>query len=80
VELERTLLELYRFGKPVVFSAANGWRVSVDLNVNATGAKFEVTSDHGFATPTLAANQCLERVHQILSGIRDGLTALENLA
>lgn len=64
--LEEILITLYRFGEPAVFSNKDGWSVNVDMHVNATGAKFSVRSEYKCATPTIAAEQCLSRVREML--------------
>lgn len=77
MDLEQTLAELHRYGFPMVFSRKEGWNVSIDMHVNATGAKFNVGSEYGHATPSAAASECLSRVEAILKGFREGANRLE---
>jgi hypothetical protein len=70
VSLEEMLFEMDAYGKPYVHRASGGWRVSVDMHVNATGAKFEIGSDFDHATPSEAATVCLQRMRDVLGGLR----------
>jgi hypothetical protein len=61
--LEDVLLELAKWGRPSVYCGREGgWRVSVEVNITPTGAKFEVASEFGHKTPTVAALECRERL------------------
>ena len=77
MNLEQILAELYRYGFPRIHSNKNGWDAWVEMHVNATGAKFDVASEFGHATPSAAASECLSRVEAILKGFRDGTHRLE---
>jgi hypothetical protein len=76
--LERTLLALASYGKPFVMLGSSGWHCSVDMHVNATGAKFEVKSSHDKASPTEAANECFARMRDILQGFVATVKKLDN--
>ena len=63
--LEDVLLELAKWGNPRVSmpsTSSKGWYSCIDVNITPTGAKFEVASDFGMATPLAAALQCRERL------------------
>jgi len=77
MELEEILIELHRFGFPNVFCNKDGWRVSVDVHVNATGAKFDVGSDFKHHSPSSAASECLQRVQIIMRGFGGSPLAVE---
>ena len=60
--LEDLLMQLDAYGNPYVHRGDNGWHVKVQASVAPVGARFEVSSEFGMATPTLAAQQCLDRL------------------
>lgn len=67
--LEATLTELARYGRPRLGMYSGGWHCCVDMNTNTTGTSFEVKSDFGMAEPATAARQCLERIHGALAAL-----------
>lgn len=75
--LEKTLIDLSRYGNPRVSRLDSGWHASIDMHVNATGAKFEVRSEFGHKTPIDAANECADRVKAIMSGFKNEIGRLE---
>lgn len=61
--LESVLLDLAKWGKPRVSMVnSRGWFASVEVNITPTGAKFDVSSEFGMATPLAAVLQCRERL------------------
>lgn len=46
-----------------------GWRCKVEVNVAPAGARFEVASSFDHPTPTLAAQECLERLRTAISAL-----------
>lgn len=61
--LEDVLLELAKWGKPrVTMPSDKGWYSTVEVNITPIGAKFDVASEFGMATPLAAALQCRERL------------------
>ncbi len=64
--LETTLLEINRFGPPMLYRGDSGWRCSVDLSVSIAGVTFTVESD-AHPTPYEAADTCFRRIHESLS-------------
>lgn len=61
--LEDVLLELAKWGKPrVTMPSDKGWYSTVEVNITPIGAKFDVSSEFGMATPLAAALQCRERL------------------
>lgn len=61
--LEDVLMDLAKWGNPrVSMPSGKGWYSSIEVNITPTGAKFEVASEFGMATPLAAALQCRERL------------------
>ena len=61
--LEDVLLDLAKWGRPrVSMPSGTGWYSCIDVQITPTGAKFEVASEFGMATPLAAALQCRERL------------------
>lgn len=61
--LEDVLLQLAKWGKPrVTMPSDKGWYSTVEVNITPIGAKFDVASEFGMATPLAAALQCRERL------------------
>jgi len=77
MQLEEMLLAMQAFGRPSIGFYSRGWHASVDMHVNQTGAKFEVASYFGHATPTAAALECIERMCAILQKRGADITRLE---
>ncbi|MDR3444725.1 hypothetical protein [Dyella sp.] len=75
--LEQMLQAMERYGEPRVSRTGNGWVSSCDMHVNATGAKFEIRSEFGHATPGAAAAECLTRMRDILGGFGADVARLE---
>lgn len=71
MELEETLDDLARFGKPTLIRADRGWWCYIAMHVNATGAKFDVQSESDHMNPLNAALECRSRMLTILGGFGD---------
>lgn len=68
--LDHVLQDLARFGAPrISMPNGTGWYCSVDVNVNATGAKFEVASDFRKENPMAAALECQQRLRSALAAL-----------
>lgn len=73
--MEETLMELARWGKPMVSQFSDGsWYVTVDMRVNATGVSFEVKArgDDQSVPPSVVAKECLARVNKVVSELSSG--------
>lgn len=57
---------LERYGLPRVSRHTKGWYCSLDVILNVTGAKFEISSDFDRPDPTSATVQCRERLETAL--------------
>lgn len=68
-DLQDVLLDLAKWGRPRVSMQQSGWYSCVDVQITPTGAKFEVASEFGMATPLDAAKQCRERLHAAVSAV-----------
>lgn len=63
-DLNALLIESQKYGKLFLMRTSfPGWRCSIEMNTNTTGAMFEIKSENDCATPILAAVQCLERMY-----------------
>jgi len=61
--LEDVLMQLAKWGRPrVTMPNDKGWYSTVEVNITPIGAKFDVASEFGMATPLAAALQCRERL------------------
>lgn len=71
-DLETLLTELSRYGKPRVgmYGTSGGWHCSVEMDATATGVRFQVDSEFRMATPTEAAKQCRDRMHEAIKKIK----------
>lgn len=49
------LMDMARYGKPFLFLTSHGWRCSIEMNINISGAKFEVL-DKGDCPESAVAN------------------------
>lgn len=78
MSLESMLAAMQAYGAPRVGFYGGGWHAHLDMHVNATGAKFEVRSEFGHATPTSAASECLGRMRNILRGFGADVAKLEH--
>jgi hypothetical protein len=65
--LEQILLELTKHGRVRVGQyGSTNWHCSIEMNVPAVGASFNVCSTFDHPDPTSAAKQCAERVELAL--------------
>lgn len=61
--LEEVIEELTRYGRPRLYCSSDMlWSCVVEMNTIATGAEFNIRSDHKHPSPMAAALQCRERV------------------
>jgi hypothetical protein len=69
--LEHRLNEMARYGKVHLMLHDSGmWSCSVDVTVNAVGAKFEVKADYGkHKSPSAAAAECHARILDAINNI-----------
>lgn len=68
MSLEETLIAIKDYGRPALFCSRDGaWNCSVEMNVSSRGVTFEVKSDFGMATPTLAVQQVYQRILETLN-------------
>ena len=69
--LEHRLNEMARYGKVfLMLTDAGKWHCSINVNVNAVGAKFEVGSAHGkHESPSAAAAECHARMTDAINNI-----------
>jgi len=65
--LENYLLELARYGEPLLYQGQSGWYCSVDMRVKSKGTSFKISSDR-YPEPLRAATECLERIREALKG------------
>jgi hypothetical protein len=72
-DLQALLLALARYGQPRLgMYGPKGWHCSVEMNTNAVGAAFKVTTEFDLPTPIAAAMQCMERVEAAVKTISGG--------
>jgi hypothetical protein len=64
---EDKLIWLCKFGQPRVSNTGNGWYASIEMHVSAQGAKFEIRSEFGCATPSVAADMLIQRMLEALA-------------
>ena len=69
--LEHRLNEMARYGKVFLMLSDNGkWNCSINVHVNAVGAKFEVGSEYGtHESPSAAAADCHTRMLDAINNI-----------
>lgn len=60
--LEEILIALAKAGEPILLLSGKGWHCEVGFHVKAIGLTVDVRSDYAHATPTEAAQLCMERV------------------
>jgi hypothetical protein len=65
-DLESTLQNLCRVGKPRISKQSDGWVCAVDMHVAAAGTEFKIRSEFDCPTPFKAARQCTQRVVETL--------------
>lgn len=53
---------LTRFGNPRLAWMDDGWHASINLQVAAVGARFDVKTEFDLATPAAAIDQLIERM------------------
>ncbi|MBS1729828.1 MAG: hypothetical protein JSS67_03520 [Bacteroidetes bacterium] len=70
MDLEDLLLRLNTFGKPSLHRMDKGWWCSIDMFVSAKGTDFKIKSEWDCATPTLAVQQCLQRVAETVGSVK----------
>lgn len=61
-DLNDLLLEMCRYGEPIVVKLRSGWFCRIDMRVASTGTEFKVASDFGHATPMGAVEDCHARI------------------
>ena len=66
-DLNALLIDLSRWGKVFLMQSNRGWVCSIEVNVNTTGVKFEVRSEGGAETPTLATLDARDRLRVALN-------------
>lgn len=69
--LEEILRELERHGEPRLSLSKSsmgvpGWHCYTNMDVAASGARFEIKSEFGHPDPSSAARECLQRVQDCL--------------
>lgn len=69
MDLESVLMELERHGQPKLSQMSRGWWCRIEMNVNASGASFEVESEIRHQRPLDAAAECLYRVRKALEAL-----------
>lgn len=63
------LLQLARYGSPMVAMHDEHWFCKINVTVNVTGAKFEIISDMTtHLTPLAAVQDCTERLQYAMAG------------
>jgi len=65
-DLNALLIDLSRWGKLFLMLGGRGWRCSIEVNVNTTGAKFEVASEGGASSPLEATLDLRDRLRVAL--------------
>lgn len=71
--LESMLIAMTAFGAPRISQIDNGWYCVINMRVAAKGAEFKIDSEIRHKTPTAAARECLQRIHETLSQLSTGL-------
>lgn len=61
-DLNDLLLEMCRYGEPIVVKLRGGWFCRIDIRVASTGTEFKVESDFKHATPMRAVEDCHARI------------------
>lgn len=71
MNLEEVLQDLSRYGNTVCgqYGSEGFWSCSVEMKVNTTGVKFQVSTDFKQTTPTAAARKCHELMLQALRSL-----------
>ncbi len=69
--VDECLIELRRYGYPIIISHKDGWYTRVKVFVSGDGVEFEVKSDYRMKTPGEALNQCYDRLMLALKKIKD---------
>lgn len=64
--LEHLLETMCKFGSPRVSKTTSGWYCSCDMHTATAGTSFEVKSEFNNATPLKAAQQCAQRIVEVL--------------
>ena len=69
--LEDVLMELSKWGYPRVgmYGSDGTWHCSIEVNVTATGVKFEARSDFKQLTPLAAALMCRQNLRDAVKSI-----------
>ena len=67
--LEDLLLEMARYGEPVLMLLSAGWTCSIDMNTTALGSSFKVRSEYRHQSPAAAAKECFERARKAVAAL-----------
>ena len=80
MDLQETLLEMQRYGRPNLMAMRDGtWWITTDMIVNAAGASFKVESEMKHETPLAAASECYQRMMDILKGLSSTIKEIERV-
>ena len=74
LSLEDCLIELEKYGEPMLSKMDKGWYSKVEVFVTGEGVKFDVKSRFDCKTPKDAANECYGRLLKALARIKNGET------
>ncbi len=65
----QVLLDLARFGEPMLWLMRSGWFCKIEVTLSIEGAKFEVKSESDHKTPMEALIKCEDRLKSAISKI-----------
>ena len=68
--LEDVLIELERYGEPMLLKMKKGWLSKVEVFVTGKGTSFDVRSDYR-RTPHDAASECYDRLMLAIKLIKE---------
>ncbi len=69
-DLVLLLNKLALYGKPRLGVFDKGWHCVIDLFATGKGVEFKVASEFGHQSPLSATLECIERLIEVLDGIK----------
>ncbi len=62
IDIEKTLMDLMRYGRPRLGVYGEGWHASIEMNTEVIGGAFDIRSEFKCASPSVALRQLVDRV------------------
>lgn len=68
--LEEILVDMQKFGRPLVSLLSDGWCCVVQMTTVSVGTEFQVKSDFRHSSPSSAAQECMARIHATMATLK----------